>query len=275
MNAVLETNHLIIALSAGLGLFFTTYFLMIFGAVKESKFKFSFQFVSRALDKNRRTRNLKRNVDKFLYNIVNLTKKEKYLILAITFLILGMSKSLKSIPVSLILGLVLGLFVVRFFEQIKRNMTRTRKLKEVVSLFEGVEMYSKAGYSLVQSLRASKLLTNYITPSIDKCLSSWSMGPQKALEILKEELDLEEVDSLILLMMHLEIAGAKNLQGMIQREAHSIDRLQRMKVEVKIAHRPLILLVYKVLPIAAILGIILGSLLFRLFYNLKGMGILG
>ncbi len=271
MNIILKTNHLIIAFSIGLGLFFTVYFMILFKTIKENKSKFSLKLISNTFNKNRHTRNIKRTVNKFIKNIFNLTKKEKYLIWAVVLLMLGMVKSIRFLFFHLILGLVIGLFVVGILKKIKKDMNRTKKLREVVTLFEGIEIYLKAGYSLMQSLRASKLFTNYITPSIDKCLSYWSMGPQKALEILKQELNLEETDSLILLMMHLESAGVKDLQGMLQREAHNIDRLQRMKVELKIAHRPLVLLVYKILPIAAILGIIVGSLLYRMFLIFSNM----
>lgn len=274
MDISFNTNQLIIAMSTGISLFFITYFIFVFKVIQKNRNKFSLQLVGGALDKNRRIRNLKRAINKYIKKLSNLTKKEKYLILVIILLTVGISKSIKVLHINLVLGLVVGLFAIRFVEKVKDNMTNTKKLKEVVILFEGVEMYSKAGYSLVQSLRASKILTKAITPSIDKCLSYWSMGPQKALEVLKDELNLEETESLILLMMHLESAGAKNLQGILQREAHNIDRLQRMKVELKIAHRPLILLVYKVLPIAAILGIIIGSLIYRMFFTLNGMGIL-
>lgn len=273
MDTVLKTSYFVIVLSIGLGLFFSAYLMILFKTVKQNKSKFSFKIMSGMPNKDKIIRNIKRAVNKFIKSISDLTKREKYLILAVVLFMLGLIRSVRFLFLNLVLGLVIGLLVIVFFKRIRRNMNRTKKLREVVMLFEGIEIYSKAGYSLIQSLRASKLFTSYITPSIDKCLFYWSMGPQKALEILKQELDLEEVDPLILLMMHLELAGVKDLQGMLQREAHNIDRLQRMKVELKIAHRPLILLIYKVLPIAAILGIVVGSLLYRMISIFSNMNL--
>lgn len=275
MNIPLNTNNLIISFSVGLGLFCTTYFMFILKTIKNEKFSLYFSKTKESLNKNRKFKSTERIIKKAFEVLLNLTKREKYLILASALFVLGMSKSTRAIPISITIGSIIGLITVRFISNIKKSILKTKKLREVVVLFEGIEMYSKAGYSLVQSIRASKMLTDTITPYIDKCLSYWSMGPQKALEILKDELNLEETESLILLMMHLESAGVNNLQGMLQREAHNIDRLQKMKVELKIAHRPLILVVYKILPIAAILGIVIGSLLYRMFYTLTGIGVLG
>lgn len=274
MSIINNTKYLIVTFSLGISLFFIAYFSYVFNFIKNNKLKFSFQIFSKAVDNNKLIKNIERRLRNFLNRIKNLTKKEKYLILAIVLFSLGMTKSIQFLHINLILGLVIGLLAVGFVERIRKNMLKTKKLKEVVTLFEGIEMYSKAGYSLIQSLKASKMLTNTITPSIDKCLSYWNVGPQKALEILKEELNLEETDSLILLMMHLESAGTKNLQGILQKEAHNIGRFQKMKTEIKIAHRPLILLVYKVLPIASFIGIVIGTLLFRMLYTFKHIGIL-
>lgn len=274
MSFISNSKFLVSSLSIGIGLFISTYLLYVYKLIQDKKLRFSFQGIKNKIENNRKTRNIKRYINNKIKIITSLTKKEKYLILIVSLLMAGTSKTIKLVPLNLILGTVFGLIVTKLFEKIKRDIGRTRKLKEVAILFEGIEMYSKAGYSLIQSLRASKLLTDIITPSIDKCLSYWSMGPQRALEILKDELNLEESDALILLMMHLETAGTKNLQGMLQREAHNIERLQKMKTEIKIAHRPLILMVYRILPITAILGIVIGSLLFRVSYILLGMGFL-
>lgn len=274
MDIALRQNSLIIVISVGISIFISTYIAFVYKMIQNKSLRFSVQAFNAKLDKSRKVRNAKRYVQNKIKIITTLSKKEKISILIVALLMAGTSKGLNVLPLNTGVGLILGLIVIKLFEKIKKDLGRTKKLREVAILFEGIEMYSKAGYSLVQALRASKLLTNIITPSIDKCLNYWSMGPQKALEILKNELNLEESDALILLMMHLETAGVKNLQGMLQREAHNIERLQKMKAEIKIAHRPLILMIYKVLPIASILGIVIGTLLFRVYYILTNMGIL-
>lgn len=250
------------------------YFLLVHKIIKAKRSRFQVQNLKNAIQQNSILRNIFRFLDKRKDWLKNRTKKERYLFLGIVLLMLGTSGSLLMLPKNIILGFVLGIIILWLFEKVKHDVGRAKRLKEVAILFEGVEMYSKAGYSLLQSLKASKILTRKITSSVDKALARWSVSPKLALETLKEELDLEESDTLILLMMHLEMAGNKNLKGMLQREAHNIERLQRMKTELKIAHRPLILMVYKVLPITAILGIVIGSLLFRMYYMLSGMGLL-
>lgn len=241
------------------------------GALEGGRRFTSSRSVSDSIKIDRATRRLKGNLRKF----ISTSKGEKYAIGLMVFLMAGTANNLRTLAITMILGLVLGFVVVKSIGIVRRKMEHTKKLREIAILFEAVELYVKAGYSLVQALRAAKILTTLITPSIDKCLGYWGSGPQKALEVLKEDLGIKESDALIMLMMHLESVGTKEIQGVLQREAYNIERIQRMKTEIKIAHRPMIFMIYKVLPAISVVSIILGSLLYRAFNTLQSIGVLG
>lgn len=218
-------------------------------------------------------RNAKRSLKLNFKKANNLSKKELMIILAIAVLMASTTKQLVYVPKYLFWGLVLGLIFVKLIGDMKNRTEKTKKLKEISTLFEAVELYSKAGYTVYQSLKAARLLTNSIRPYLDKCLETWGSSPQKALELLQEELKLPESEVLVLLLIHMEVVGSKEMQGIMKREANNIDRLEKMRNQISISNKPLILMIYRMLPLVSILGITVGSLLYRTYSVLTESGI--
>ena len=96
----------------------------------------------------------------------------------------------------------------------------------------------------------------------------------KALEKFKEALDIEGGEILVSLLIHMEMAGIKDLQGILTREATNIERLRRMRNEIKLSIRPIYMMVYRFLPLGAVMGIITGPLLYRTYAVLKDANLL-
>ena len=92
-------------------------------------------------------------------------------------------------------------------------------MKDIAILFEAVELYMKGGYSLYQSLMLSRSLVPKLKKEINICLDYWSISSRKALEKFKEALNIEEGEIFVSLLIHMEMAGTKDLHGMLSREA--------------------------------------------------------
>lgn len=158
---------------------------------------------------------------------------------------------------------------------LRENVRKNKKTKAMAVLFEAIELYMKGGYSLFQSLILSRPLVPELRKEIDTCLDYWPEGPRVALEKFSQTLNMEEGDILISLLIHMEIAGSKDLAGILSREAHNIERLRRMRKEASLSLRPVYLMVYRFLPLISAIGIIAGPLLYRTYRVLTDSGVLG
>lgn len=160
-------------------------------------------------------------------------------------------------------GGALGLAAVRMLKKLREGHERASAVRELTVLFEAVELYLRAGYNLPQALRAASLLTPRLRPAVTRCLTCWPQGASYALEVLRRELGMLEAEILVSLLSQVEKVGLKDLEGVIQREAHNLERLRQLAEEVNIAKRPLYFTMYRALPLAAAVGIIVGPLLYR------------
>lgn len=201
-----------------------------------------------------------------------LSKKERIVILVITLTLVGTVRNMEQVPKFMVIGLLLGFGIVLIYQKTRAVSIRARKIKEAAILFEAIELYMKAGYSQYQAIRASRVLVDKIRPEVDMCLSYWGMGARQALEKFQEELNLEEINTLILLLINMESSGMENMQDSIGREVFSIESLHKMKSQIKIANRPLVFVIYRMLPLANIAGIVIGGLLYRTYHVLEMTG---
>lgn len=210
---------------------------------------------------------LKRNVDK--------SKHHTTLRLTIAFMFAaGLGRNWYEFVQFFLFGYALAMAVTFWIVKAKNETRKNKNLKALAVLFEAVELYMKGGYSLYQSLRLSRPLVPNLQKEIDACLNYWPESPRKALERFKEELKVEEGEILISLLIHMETAGTKNLSGILNREAFSIERLRRLRNESKLSTRPLYLMIYRFLPLISALGIITGPLVYRAYVVLVDAGLL-
>lgn len=170
-------------------------------------------------------------------------------------------------------GAVLGLAVARFVRRARKEVVRQKKLREIAVFFEAVELYLRAGYSLPQAMWAASLLAPGLKDAVDRCLERWPQGARRALERFERDLGVSEAQILVSLLLQIEAVGIKNLEGVVRREAHNLDRLRRLRAEARIASRPVYYMVYRFLPLAATLVILVGPLLYRTLTVMREAGI--
>lgn len=199
-------------------------------------------------------------------------KRETAAVLAGTAgaLLLGWGSKPLVLAVMAALGGALGLAAVRAMRKLREGYERASAVREITVLFEAVELYLRAGYNLPQALRAASLLTPRLRPAVARCVACWPQGARYAFDALRRELGMLEAEVLISLLSQVEKVGLKDLEGVIQREAHNLERLRQLAEEVNIAKRPLYFTLYRALPLAAAVGIIVGPLLYRVVGVLRG-----
>lgn len=159
----------------------------------------------------------------------------------------------------------LGIGSVVILQAFSKNRITALKKAECLVLFESTEIFLRAGMSLQTSLANSKMLTKLLNPAIDAALAAWPAGSIQALEILRKEVALPEGDILVSLLMQLNQAGTANFEGIIQRESQRIEAMRFAVEKAQIARKPLILVVYRSLPMFIVLGLFIGALTLRAF----------
>lgn len=169
-----------------------------------------------------------------------------------------------------VVGAVIGLVICRMLFRLKEGAERASVIKELTVFFEAVELYLRAGYNLPQAMRAAALLTPRMRRAVSDCLACWPAGSRRALEVLRHGLNVPEAEILVSLLGQVDRVGLKNLEGVMQREAYNLERLRQLAMEVNIAKRPLYFTLYRALPLAAAVGLVVGPLLYRVVGVLKG-----
>lgn len=254
-----------IIFSAGVGLSIFSLLYLIYEKLKTLRFNYGNSYeVRKKVNKVKRFLRTRK--------AIVLNKKERIIILAIVISLIGTVNDAREIPRFIFIGLIFGLAVIKIYQKTIVATNRAKRLKEAAILFEAIEMYLKSGYSLYQAVRASRLLVDDIRPAVDKCLNYWGAGAEVALQKLQEELKLEEIDTLILLLINMEQSGTKELEGTIDKVVFNIEDLQKMKTQIKIANRPLIFVIYRMLPLISTAGIVAGGLLYRMYHVLELTG---
>lgn len=261
---------LMMFVSVGIGFIISLIFLVLLSELfkKRTKFRYLNNIDS---DLSKFKRKLKRKVKNQQKLIIS--EKERNLIIGVAVLMATATNNLTSMPKFVLIGMFIGLGIVLVFQKNRKNKIHTQKIKEIAILFEAIELYMRAGYSMYQALRTSRLLVTHIRPAIDTCLSYWGAGPKIALSKFQEELKLPEAETLILMLVNLESTGSRDMHKAIGGEVFNIESIQKMKVNASISNKPLVMMVYRMMPMASVLGITVGSMLYRTFAMLSQSGV--
>ena len=182
---------------------------------------------------------------------------------SISILLLTLGENFKELYYLGFTGFAGGLGIIKLSKKFEITKKENIKLREIIILFEALELYIKSGYSIQKALELSRVLVPHLSPIISATLSRWTLGSKGALEYFAKELDSAESDILVSLLIYIEYSGVKDIDDVIKREAKSIERAINDKEERKIARRPLMLMVFRTLPMITALGIILGPLMYR------------
>lgn len=172
-----------------------------------------------------------------------------------------------------LLGFLSGYLLSYLIRKQLVQMKKWIKQREIIILFEAVELYMRAGLTMPHALQAAKLLTPSIRSAINRALVYWPSGSAKALEVFRQEIDLPEADILASLLVQIEKAGINNLEGVIQREAERLQRMREAAERAEISRRPTYMMLYRGLPLISALGMVAGVLFMHVGVTLRSAGI--
>lgn len=158
----------------------------------------------------------------------------------------------------------LGAGAAWFLQRGLGETERMRRMREVAVLYEAVDFYTRAGYTVRQALSLATAVVSAIRPAVERCLAAWPQGPVRALERMAEEVNLPEASVLATVLMHVEEAGVERGRAAVEEEARGLEALRRSLAELKVVSRPLYYCVYRALPLAAVGGVLVGPLVYRL-----------
>lgn len=161
---------------------------------------------------------------------------------------------------SVLVCIGLGLGALKIYRFMK-NYSQTKQWEQQVDkLFLGMDLYLKAGIPMRNALTQAKRLTPMLSDAIDVSLKQWSAGSGTALNTLGRELKLGKHDTRVRFLKEIDDMGIKNLQGLLRRETIRIQEYRRTQEEVRIGMKPLIITVYRTLPVLTNIGMLVGVL---------------
>ncbi len=170
-----------------------------------------------------------------------------------------MPYALVAIPV----GAALGFLASRIAVKLYRSRTHFQRLREAAVLYESIDLFTRAGFTPRQAMELSLPLLTLLRPAVERCIASWSGGALRAIEQLGNDINLKEADVLIAVLMQIVEGGVAKLAGVMEEEAFRLDELRQNLGEMRIAAKPVYSTVYIFLPVAALVGMLLGPLAFR------------
>jgi len=162
-------------------------------------------------------------------------------------------------------GFIINLFIKNSLKKTDESRLRT----ELAILYEVIDFYMAAGYTLPQSAQLGAAILPRLSPLIQRMLYAWPQGPGRALQILADEIPLKEAQVLTSILTYIEEAGYKQARSAVEEEARQLEVVRRTVSEMAIINKPLFYSVYRVLPVAALGGVVLGPLVYRLTTLLK------
>jgi hypothetical protein len=174
---------------------------------------------------------------------------------------------------AIICGFWAGVSVIGFREYHRRR-TKSIRYQECLELFRLVETYMQLGMPLQLALVEAKEMLVVLKPAVNKTLAYWGMGSENALRVLQKEINLPEAESLVMLLSQVNNSGIKNFDNIIKMEADRLEDIREAAEQMQISIKPLILILYRVLPLLAILGMVAGVMFTRTMTILKDAGLM-
>lgn len=165
------------------------------------------------------------------------------------------------------IGMSIGMIISKVSKYFKTKADYMIRLKETIRLYDLVEFYTFAKYTIPQALVLAKDLTPSIKPAVERCINQWSFGPQKAIEQMGKDINVKECDIMISVLNQAVTLGTQRLSGVLGEEAGKLEDLRHGKVEAGINLKPLYQAVYLILPGIGFLGMFLFPLAYRVIVN--------
>lgn len=202
---------------------------------------------------------------------INLDRRDIYYSLAGLLIAVVVLWDTPAMHVGAGLGILLGPVAVRIYRWTQRDSVKHIKLRECAILYEAIDLYTQAGYTVEQALKMGAVLTPAIRPAVERCLAYWPQGPLRALEKMGGDIGLEEAEILISVLMQAVKAGPERVAGLLGEESTKLEELRQTMAEVRIAAKPVYQTAYFILPLAANMGIVLSVMSYRMIVMLNGM----
>ncbi len=202
---------------------------------------------------------------------INLDRRDIYYSLAGLLIAVIVLWGTPAIYVGAGLGILFGPVAARVHRWTRRDRVKHIKLRECAVLYEAIDLYTQAGYTVEQALKMGAVLTPTIRPAVERCLAYWPQGPLRALEKMGGEIGLEEAEILISVLMQAVKAGPERVAGLLGEESTKLEELRQNMAEVKMAAKPVYQTAYFILPLAANMGIVLSALGYRMLLTLDSM----
>lgn len=162
--------------------------------------------------------------------------------------------------VFMLLGLGINIFLKNSFKKTDESRLRS----ELAILYEIIEFYTAAGYTLSQSLQFGASALPKLNPIIQKVLHAWPQGSARALQIFADEIPLSEAEVITSILTYIEENGYEQGRTAIEEEARQLEMVRKTMSEMAIINKPLFYSVYRFLPLAALGGVVLGPMVYRL-----------
>lgn len=254
------TNLLILGTGIGIGVFAITYYC----------FSYTVTLWQKLLPyRNRLTRILSEKTEETPKN------KEPPILLygILTGLLIGLLTTIgtRFFLQGILLGVCLGAIFSLVIKKSIEDATKISQMKELALIYETTVFYTSAGYTLYQSLEKSSDMVTLLRPALDKCLAIWPYGSIRAIYSFGEEVDVPEAKIMAGIFAHVEEKGAAFSEAAIIEESQSLENLRKTLTEIKILSKPLYFAVYRALPLLAICGIVVGSLVYRVIIMLNSL----
>lgn len=160
--------------------------------------------------------------------------------------------------------MLIGLLVNWFLKNSFKKTDESRLRAELAVLYEVIDFYTAAGYTLPQSLQLGAAILPRLNPIIQSVLYSWPQGSARALQTFADEIPLSEAEVLTSILIYIEENGYKQGKVAIEEEARQLELVRKTMSEIAIINKPLFYSVYRVLPVAALGGVVLGPLVYRI-----------
>lgn len=171
------------------------------------------------------------------------------------------------------LGWLVGRLTGKGYLWLKRKVQEERRAGEVILLGEIISLYASSGYSLYDALSAGVYMVSLIREPLQKCLRSWSQGPQRALQRFAQEVNLPEANILIGVLQRGVDIGAGSIASLLSQESYTMERIRQYRIEQGLSTRPIIQTLYLLFPGLALLGVTLMPVGYHIAKMITGLRI--
>ncbi|MHB1126960.1 MAG: hypothetical protein ACYC2T_08385 [Bacillota bacterium] len=168
-------------------------------------------------------------------------------------------------------GAGIGMATHKALAYFKRSSQEFESIKEVALLYESIDLFLRAGFTVRESLQLSQVVVPRLRPHIHRCLDRWPSGPLRAIQQLGEDIGSKYADLMTGLLMQAEERGSEDVSGVMEQEAVRLEELRVSLAESKIAAKPIYSAVYLLMPVSAVLGILIAPLAYRAIAMISGV----